>query len=212
MPWWVLVLGCTGPKLERLAPEAVFAGDTVTLTGVDLVPELQATLRHPDDARTVALSAVTPTSAEIQLPADLRVGMWEVTLHGEGWPAPEGLATFEVWTPETEPACTKRYALRTETSRVRRTISVDRILQGRPTEELRFEESDVARLHYAAEGACHALWLETTSGRRVLLADGDSAELLDRSIMISEALKVELVQPEATLQDATPLPSEQDPR
>lgn len=195
MPWWLLFLGCTSPKLEGVSPAAVWAGDPLTLRGADLRPDVRATLSQGEQRLPLPLTELTETGARAVVPADLPVGFWEISLQGESWPAPEGVASFEVWTPETEPACTKRYALRTETSRLRHAVGVDRIVPGRPTEELRFEATDLAKLHHVVTGACHAIWLETLDGRKVLLADDDSADLSAQARTMSEVLAVELVSP-----------------
>ena len=192
MVWWLLLAACETPTLLSGLPDAALAGDEVLLRGTGLPESVQVTLSSGADTRRLTPTRWRPEEVAITLPEDLTTGQWQVALQHDGWRAPEGQITLEVWHPDLEPPCVKRYALRTETSRLRRTIAIDRVLPNGTVQKKRFGPDEHKRLVLDDRNTCSALWLETQDGKRWLLADDDSGSLETHARAIADVIEIDL--------------------
>lgn len=200
----VLLAACLGdpPVVARVVPEAALPGDAVVLEGEGFTPAVVVEL--VDGPRRVPLPTVfpSPTRGETELPADLPPARWTVEVRND-----DGLAevrpVLDVWTPASEPACTKRYALAVETSRTLGRIVVERTVEGRePTRHVLLRDQ-LARLELTAtplDGArtCSAVWAVDTAGDRWLLADDDGVDLGRAAAAVAAALELPLTTPPAS--------------
>jgi hypothetical protein len=191
-------MGCGGAVLHGTDTSAGLAGDTLTIQGDDLHQDLVAdiTTAQGDLLHTLDLHSVQSHQALVTLPEATPPGMYTITLRTDRWMGTSGRAALEIWHPDDEPPCNKRYALRTETTRVRRTIGIDRTIPGRAPQQLRFGPDDYRKLRYTEtqqdQAPCMALWLDTNDGSSWLLADDSTSMLAARARAIAEVLEIEI--------------------
>jgi hypothetical protein len=182
------------PTLIAVEPAAVRPGVAVTLRGEHLQRASAVELRLGEDRRSFDLRTADPGRAEFPPPEDLPSGVWTVTLRADGLRAAQGEASFELWRGETEPACTKRYALKVQTERLLRRVAVDRVYPDGEVEHLSFTGAELAALDRTETpvdgGRCAAIWLVLADGRRVLLADDLKADLRLQAEALAAALEL----------------------
>lgn len=197
MALWMLA-SCDRSRAVGIEPAALEPGRTLTVSGerLDEVPGVRI------GELELAWTEVAPTQGTVTVPMDLPSGVHELRLQrGEGWLGPRGRPSFEVWRPETEQPCTKRYALKVATERIGRRVTVTRIFVDRDPEELVFPGDELRAVEHEErplEGGrrCAALWLHATGGRRVLIADSQEADLRVQADALSASLEVPLGVPE----------------
>ncbi|MCB9665985.1 MAG: hypothetical protein H6732_17900 [Alphaproteobacteria bacterium] len=199
MLWLLTILAaCQGdpPVLTEVAPITPWPGDTLTLQGTALGASPDILLVRGTEQIPLPAALAEDGSVTVDLPPDTPAGAWYVVARTEDG-ATEAPPSIEVWTPATEPACTKRYQLRTETHRTQRKIAFDRVFANHPPERHVFLGDDLAGLAFErtplADGrTCEALWLGTADGGRWLVADDADLPLLERARAIADALGLPL--------------------
>lgn len=203
MSWFVLLAACLGdpPVVSRVVPEAALPGDALVIEGDGFTPA--AVVELVDGPRRVPLPTafVTATRGQAELPADLPPSRWTVEVRDEHGKA-ELRPVLDVWTPATEPACAKRYAVSAETSRTLGRIVVERTVEGRdPTRNVLLRDQ-LARIELTAtplgSGTCSAVWAVDSSGVRWLLADDDRVDLGRAAASVAAALELPLTTPPAS--------------
>jgi hypothetical protein len=199
-----LLAACLGdpPVVSRVVPEAALPGDAIALEGEGFTPA--AVVELVDGPRRVPLPTafLTETRGEAELPADLPPARWTVEVRDEHGAA-EVRPVIDVWTPDTEPACVKRYAVSAETSRTLGRIVVERTVEGRePTRRVLLRDQLVRIEHtvtpLAGGAPCSAVWAVETSGARWLLADDDRVDLGRAASSVATALELPLTTPPAS--------------
>lgn len=195
------------PELVSIEPAIVRPGKPVVLVGAHLHRASGLALSTGTEQRTLDLQATDPSRHELTPPDDLPSGRWRVKLRSTGLRSPRGEATFELWRGDTEPPCKKRYALKVQTERLIRRVAVDRVYPDGEIEHLSFAGGELGSLDRTQtpgeEGTCAAIWLVTTDGRRVLLADDTKADLLLQTEALAAALELP-IGPEPPAPDAVP--------
>lgn len=199
-PWLsVAVLAACGspPAVTAISPDTARPGARLAITGTGFDEDLGLVLRAGDTEVVVPASALGTTEAIADVPADLPPGTWQAVPRDGGR---EGVGVpLTVWTPATEPPCAKRHALRVETTRTRRAVAVHHVFADAPAERALYEASALASLSRTTEGPpdapCHALWLHTTAGERVLLADDPDRDLAAEAAHLARVLDLPLTTP-----------------
>lgn len=196
------------PALRGVQPQSVRPGDRVVLEGDHLARALGVRVKGP---RGDQLDFSSGAPGQIDVPPEFPSGWYELELRDDGWSKPTGAARLEVWRPDTEPPCKKRYALRVETERLIRRVGVDRILADGSVEHFSFFGGELVSLEREVtevDGRCAALWLHVSDGRRILLADDPVESLEVQAEALAEALQIPLGRPEVL---AAPLDGLGDP-
>lgn len=191
-----LLYGCTGqpPVVSAVEPARPFPGESLEIaaTGVDENTVVQLKSGH----ETVELPWTrTDGGLVAKVPETTGLGRWAVVVANEGAPAQQQ-PVVEVWDPNREPPCTKRYALATDTSRTQKKIAFDRIYEDRERTRHVFIGDRIGHLELTssplADGeTCSALWMVDADGVRWLIAD-DTLDLSQKAEAIAAHLKVRL--------------------
>ena len=179
------------PALTGVAPVELRPGEALTLQGRFLDRALGVFLRGPAERQLDFVDA-TASAVTLTVPEDVPSGVWTVTLRDDAWREPTGSATFELWRPDTERPCHKRYSLKVETERLIRHVAVDRRLIDDTTEHLSFLGDELRSIERRVEAGCTSIWLHTSDGRQVLLADDPSRDLALQATTLAEALGLPL--------------------
>ncbi|HMV66873.1 MAG TPA: hypothetical protein PKA64_08495 [Myxococcota bacterium] len=202
LPWTLLLAGCglqerwaelrEVPRLDTIEPAVARPGQSVVLVGEHLDRATGLDLRATGERLALDLRAEAPDRATVVLPADLPSAPWAVALRGTGLRAPQGGAALEVWRGDTEPPCTKRYALKVQTERLGRRVAIERQYPDGEVEKLSFAGAELGAIDRTVVDGCAALWLVTSDGRRLLLADDPAADLVAPAEALAAALELPL--------------------
>ncbi len=174
-------------------------GDSFTIEGDNLGERPSLALVSGDQRVPVPVTVSGEHTLTGDLPQDLAPGLWTLEVTGDHGVA-ETRPTIDVWTADTEPACTKRYALRVSASRQDAQIDVERLFTDRASVELTLEADALDALLLestttAAGKTCSALWAHRKDGTRVLLADDDTRDLTQLAEPIADAVNLTLTMP-----------------
>lgn len=206
---FALVGGCwwTAPDVQGALPAAAMPGDSFTIQGENFGERPSLTLVLGTQRVPVPVTVTDEHTLTGDLPADLTPGAWSLEVQGDHGVA-DTHPTIDVWTPDTEPACTKRYALRVSASREDAKITVERLFTDRASVEITLEADALDAIGMesttTADGkTCSALWAHRKDGTRVLLADDDSRDLTQLAEPVADAVNLTLTMPRA----AAPTPS-----
>lgn len=199
MIWIVaLLVACssTPPGLTEVTPVTPWPGETLTVRGTDLTPDVELELVRGPQRVPLPVSWADDGALQADLPPDTPPGAWYVVARNAGGTTPTP-PVIEVWTPDSEPACTKRYALHTETHRTQRKIAFDRVFANHPVEHRVFLGDELARLLVERTAlpdgvTCTALWLEDKDNHRWLIADDTHERIVERARSIAAALDLPL--------------------
>jgi len=175
-----LLLGCSyPPSFQGVTPAEAQPGEVVTLMGDDMDRTLEGHLLQGERRIPVGVSSTGAHAALLELPSDLPSGTYVVELSAEG-KVSDARHEVDVWRPETERPCHKRYQLQTEASRLPPKVSIRWGFADGSFRQHQFEAEVISHLELAPAGeGCRALWLVTKEGgQRWLLAD-DGAMPLD---------------------------------
>lgn len=193
-----LLAACTTPTPEVVSvePALLMPGDELLLVGAAFDDEVVGELVRGDATVPLPLQVAAPDRALAVVPTELPSGRWSLRVarpsgrHGAA-------VELEVWRPETEPPCIKRYALAVDTSRAGRRITIERTFADRPPTRDTLVGDQLGHLELAAAsgptgGSCSALWLHDADGRRWLLADDETRDLGPAATALAEALGLDL--------------------
>jgi hypothetical protein len=192
---WLLALaaGCAVPRLDAVAPSVVRPGAELKVSGALLeLTEGVVLTAAAGGSRSVAWAAAAPDAATWIVPLELPSGVWAVSLQYDGWRSPKGVGQVEVWRPETEPPCQRRFALKVHTERRKRRVEIAHHFESGDVEESVFEAGELAALVARGTPECTQVFLETRNHGTWLLADGAGDLTMLQGRGLSEALEVEL--------------------
>lgn len=197
---WILplVLACFGdpPIVAEVSPAAAWPGDTVVVRGEGFEAGTLATLVLAERRVPLPLAVLDPTLLQAELPEDLPPGPWRLEVSGDGGLA-EAQPVVDVWTADSEPACTKRYALDVDTSRTLRRVVIERHFEGRSSTRKVLLGDQLTALAWERRPlddgrTCSALWLLDSTGHRWLIADDADRDLAHVGAQLATALAVPL--------------------
>ena len=123
---------------------------------------------------------------------ELPSGVWAVSLQYDGWRSARGVGQVDVWRPETEPPCKRRFALKVHTERRKGRVQIEHHFEGGDVEEMDFDRPELAALVVRGDATCTQVLLETRNHGVWLLADGEGDLTMLQARGMSEALEVAL--------------------
>lgn len=194
-----LWFACTGatPTVVSVTPTSPRPGAVLAIDGTDLDADGVSVLGA--DGTSLPIPAEpTETGLQAVLPEDLPVGPWRVVArHGNA--IAEHQPVVQVWSPDTEPPCRKRFALETHARRVARQLVVTRTYVDEDAERELLDADVVSRLERLQttldDGrTCTALWA-VHAGGRTLLADDVATDLAKPAQALADAIGVPLASP-----------------
>jgi hypothetical protein len=169
-------------------------GETLIVDGAALQSLRGVEVARSDVSRPLTWVNVEPARATVRVPGDLASGTWTLrALSSRGESVGDGL-TFEVWSPMSEPPCTKRYALRVSTELLGRKLHIDHVFADGTEEHHTLVGTQLEGVTLSSAPGCGALWVLTRDARRWLVADsveGD-AGLLPQAQALAAALDIPL--------------------
>lgn len=178
-----LLTACGGPApvVDGVAPAEAWPGEAVQISGAELGPDLEVMLVAGERRVPLPFDDVTPTLLRTELPADLPPARWTVEVR-RGRRTVQG-GPIDVWTPDAEPPCAKRYALDVDISRELRRVVVQRLFEDRESTREVFVGDQLTALAWErrplADGRrCEAVWLLDGVGRKWLIADDTERDLV----------------------------------
>lgn len=197
--WTVLLVSLAGcwaspPEVTAVEPEVVMPGDTLVVRGVELPADVAVTLVSGAERVPLPVSVEDPAALDADIPDTLPPGRWVVEVAASGGPAVNQPAIV-VWTADTEPPCTKRYALASEIVPGDAPVSVVRVFTDRPSTVLTVPAADLAGVTLTQDAGCSAIWVVRKDTTRVLYADDTGRDLAPHARALAEALKVPLATP-----------------
>ncbi len=195
----LLLLGACGgppPRVDSVEPAALWPGEAVEIRGDLFGENALVSLVAGDLVVPLPLEETSPTLLRTHLPEDLPPARWTIEVHRDRH-AVRG-PVLDVWTPDAEPPCTKRYALDVDVSRELRRVVLQRIFEDRDSTQEVFVGDAITALAWEriplADGAiCEAVWLLDDQGHKWLLADDTTRDLVVVAEQLGLALRVPAV-------------------
>ena len=188
----LLLVACTTPDITSVTPSEALPGATVRIMGSDL-PE-RGTWSLVSNGRVVPigeLSAQGGAVVQAVLP-EVEPGTWSLRVDGGGSTA-ELAGALTVPEVPVEVPCAEGWRMRSEASRTRKEVAIDRFGPDDARETTRIPFADVARVEYELAklddgDLCSSIYVRGTNGRRWPVDESRTINLAARAYRIGSVV------------------------
>lgn len=190
----LLTFACsTAPEITSVSPAEALPGATLRIMGEDL--PATATYTLVADGKEVPLGEL-PSSAgmvvETTVPEGATAGTWTVRVSSNGTTAELAQALTVPAVPEEKP-CAEGFTMRSEVSRTRKEVAIDRFGPDDFRETTRLGFDEVERIEYELrklgdDVLCSSIYVRATNGRRWPIDEDREVNLAARAYRIGSTV------------------------